>query len=140
MITPLEDERKTACPSASFHRSNEIGSQDIQANLLHRQQEVWAILFLMEVTLASTMSANKNLDEDANTNTELLKHSCRVLLLYLMPRTTSRNGKSVSVDDQMLSIAAITAATWYQDRVELDGSSMLHKVIAEKIESGASVL
>ena len=84
MITPLEDERKTAHPSASFHRSNEIGSQDIRANLLHRQQEVWAILFLMEVTLASTVSANKNLDEDANTNTELLKHSCHVLLPYLM--------------------------------------------------------
>ena len=60
----------------------------------------------MEVTLASTVvvSANTNFDEDANTNTELLKHSCRVLLLYLMPHTTSRNGKSVSVDDQMLSI------------------------------------
>ena len=29
MITPLEDERKTARPSASFHRSNEIGHQDI---------------------------------------------------------------------------------------------------------------
>ena len=67
----------------------------------------------MEVTLASTVSANKNLDEDANTNTELLKHSCHVLLLYLMPRTTSRNGKSVSVDDQTLNIATVTAATWY---------------------------
>ena len=86
------------------------------------------------------MSANTNFDEDANTNTELLKHSCRVLLPYLMHRTTSRNGKSVSVDDQMLSIAAVTAATRYQARVELDGSSMLRKVIAEKIESGASVL
>ena len=86
------------------------------------------------------MSANKNLDEDANTNTGLLKHSCRVLLPYLMPRTTSRNGKSVSVDDQMLSIAAVTAATRYQAHVELDGSSMLHKVIAEKIESSASAL
>ena len=94
----------------------------------------------MEVTLASTVSANKNLDEDANTNTELLKHSCCVLLLYLMPRTTSRNGKSVSVDDQTLSIAAVTAATRYQARVKLDGSSMLRKVIAEKIESGASAL
>ena len=95
----------------------------------------------MEVTLASTVSANKNLDEDANTNTELLKHSCRVLLLYLMPRTTSRNGKSISiVDDQTLSIAAVTAATRYQARVELDRSSILRKVIAEKIESGASAL
>ena len=86
------------------------------------------------------MSANTNLDEHVNTNTELLKHSCRVLLPYPMPRTTSRNGKSVSVDDQMLSIAAVTAATRYQAHVELDGSSMLHKVIAEKIEGGASVL
>ena len=95
----------------------------------------------MEVTLASTVSANKNLDEDANTNTELLKHSCRVLLLYLMPRTTSRNGKSISiVDDQTLSIAAVTAATRYQARVELDRSSILRKVIAEKIKSGASAL
>ena len=57
-----------------------------------------------------------------------------------MPRTTSRNGKSVSVDGRTLSIAAVTAATRYQARVELDGSSMLHKVIAEKIESGASAL
>ena len=40
----------------------------------------------------------------------------------------------------ILSIAVVTAATWYQARVELDGSSMLRKVIAEKIESGASVL
>ena len=94
----------------------------------------------MEVTLASTVSANKNLDEDANTNTELLKHSCHVLLPYLMHHTTSRNGKSVSIDNQTLSIAVVTAATWYQARVELDGSSMLRKVIAEKIESGASVL
>ena len=73
-------------------------------------------------------------------NTELLKHSCRVLLPYPMPRTTSRNGKSVSIGNQTLSIAAVTAATQYQARVELDGSSILCKVIAEKIESGASVL
>ena len=94
----------------------------------------------MEVTLASTVSANKNLDEDANTNTGLLKHSCRVLLPYLMHHTTSRNGKSVSIDNQTLSIAVVTAATRYQARVELDRSSMLRKVIAEKIESSASVL
>ena len=63
------------------------------------------------------MSANTNFDEDVNTNTELPKHSCRVLLLYLMPRTTSRNGKSVSVNDQTLSIAVVTAATRYQAHV-----------------------
>ena len=39
-----------------------------------------------------------------------------------------------------MSIAAVTAATRYQARHELDGSSMLRKVIAKKIESGASAL
>ena len=75
MITPLEDEWKTARPSASFHRSNEIGHQDIWVNL-HWRQEVWAILFWMKVT--STVSANKNLDEE---RTQTLSCS-NILVVY----------------------------------------------------------
>ncbi|PFH51550.1 hypothetical protein AMATHDRAFT_74899 [Amanita thiersii Skay4041] len=57
-----------------------------------------------------------------------------------------RQGKPVKVDGQNLSIAAVTAAARHLAAVELDGSAHIkervakcRKVIADKVDSGASV-
>ena len=96
MITPLEDERKTARPSASFHWSNEIGRQDIQVNLCWRQ-EVWAILFWMKVT--STVSTNKNLDEERtwtlSCSNILVVYYCRIPCLALLVGMASLSASAI---------------------------------------------
>ncbi|TFK44776.1 L-Aspartase-like protein [Crucibulum laeve] len=57
-----------------------------------------------------------------------------------------KNGQSVKVDGQTLSVAAVAASARYHAVVELDGSSKVkdrvaksRKVIADKVASGASV-
>jgi phenylalanine ammonia-lyase len=57
-----------------------------------------------------------------------------------------RNGKTVKVDGQTLSIAAVAAAARYHAKVELDDSpttrarlAKSRKVITDKVESGTSV-
>lgn len=57
-----------------------------------------------------------------------------------------RGGKTVKIDGQTLSIAAVTAAARYHARAELDDSSVIRErvnssrnVISEKVESGTSV-
>ena len=60
--------------------------------------------------------------------------------------TPLRNGKTVKVDGQTLSIAAVTATARYQATVELDSSPHIRDrvnksraAIASKVSSGASV-
>lgn len=60
--------------------------------------------------------------------------------------TLLRNGKSVTVDGQNLSIAAVTAASRYHASVTLDESPQIksritssRKVIADKVANGTSV-
>lgn len=57
-----------------------------------------------------------------------------------------RNGKSVTVDGQTLSIAAVTAAARYHASVTLDSSPKIkdrvarsRKTIADKVDAGLSV-
>ena len=65
---------------------------------------------------------------------------------FLCLTTPSRSGKSVVVDGQSLSIAAVTAAARYNAQVEIDPSPAVadrvgrsRDVIAQKVAAGTSV-